>query len=73
MQSPASGLKFCEAQAQVACAILAHTATRMTFYVFLNLPLPNNREQTFSRAKGSSLSSDHMTEIFLLTLKMRIV
>ena len=32
MQSPALGLKFCGAQAQVACVILAHAASRLRFH-----------------------------------------
>ena len=34
MRSPASGLKFCGAQTRVACAILAHAASRVTFHGF---------------------------------------
>ena len=32
MQSPACSLKFCGAWARVACAILAHAASHMTFH-----------------------------------------
>ena len=56
MQSQARSLKFSGTWTQVACVILAHAATRMMFRVFFGLPLPNNTVQTFSGAKGSSLS-----------------
>ena len=34
MQSPPLGLKFCCAQARVACLVLARAATRVTFRHF---------------------------------------
>ena len=32
MQSPAHGLKFCGAQTQVACVVLAQATSRMMFH-----------------------------------------
>ena len=32
MRSPASGFKFCGARTRVACAMLAHAASRVTFH-----------------------------------------
>ena len=40
----------------ICLVMLAHAATHVTFHVFFSLPLPNNIVQTFSGAKGSSLS-----------------
>ena len=56
MRSPARGLKFCGARARVACVILAHVASRVTFHGCFEFTSANNTVQTFSGAKDSSLS-----------------
>ena len=56
MRSPASGLKFCSARTRVACAILAHAASRVTFHgYFESTSTKQYTVQTFSGAKDVSL------------------
>ena len=50
MQSLARGLKFCSAWAQVACVVLAHTESLVTFHGYFQSTLLNNTVQSFSEA-----------------------
>ena len=45
----------CGATAQIACVILAHVASHVTFMVILSLAVPNNTVQSFSAARDSPI------------------
>ena len=50
--SPAHGLKFWGARAQVACVILAHTASRMKFHGYFESTSTKQYSTKFLKSKG---------------------
>ena len=58
--SPAHCLKFCGARPRVACAIMAHAASHVTFHGYFESTSTTSTEQSFSGAKDSFSADSYL-------------